>query len=109
MPAAGGILSIIAGALNIATLVLVFISLSASSMYGTYYHHFGLLNMPLILGIIAMLFIVLDILAITGGINAIQRKNWGVAFAGSIAAIFTSQLLGIFSLIFIALSKKDFE
>jgi len=62
--------------------------------------------MPLILGIIAMLFIVLDILAITGGINAIQRKNWGVAFAGSIAAIFTSQLLGIFSLIFIALSKR---
>jgi hypothetical protein len=112
MPAAGGILSIIAGAFNIAgcALVLVFRSLLASySMQGTYYHHFGLLNMPLVLGIIAMLFIVLDILAITGGINAIQRKNWGVAFAGSIAALFASRLLGIFSLIFIALSKKDFE
>jgi len=112
MPATGGILSIIAGALNITGCALLLIFrpwLESYSMHGMYFNHFGLLNRPLVLGIIAILFIILDILAIAGGINAIQRKNWGVAFAGSIAAIFTSQLLGIFSLIFIALSKKDFE
>ena len=51
----------------------------------------------------------LGILSILGGIYALQRRNWGLALAGSIAAAMPSSLLGIAAIVLIALSKKDFE
>ena len=50
------------------------------------------------------------ILAIVGGIYALQRKIWGLALAGSIAAFFTpSWVLGVAAIVFTALSKNEFE
>ena len=52
---------------------------------------------------------IIAILAITGGICALQRKNWGLALAGSIAAFFQSWLLGIAAIVLIVLSKEEFK
>ena len=52
---------------------------------------------------------VLGILAIAGGISALQRKSWGLALAGAIAAALPFSLLGIAALILTALSRKEFK
>jgi hypothetical protein len=54
-------------------------------------------------------FAIVGILAIVGGIYALQRKIWGLALAGSIAAFFPSWILGLPAIVFTALSKKEFE
>ena len=61
-----------------------------------------------IFGIIALVILALSALAIVGGIFAVQRRKWGLALAGAIAAIFTSIVLGILATIFVSISKKDF-
>jgi len=48
-------------------------------------------------------------LPLIGGIYAVQRRKWGLALAGSIAAIFGSTPLGIAAAIFTALAKDEFE
>ena len=68
--------------------------------------HFFFPGMGLALGIAL---IVLGVLAIVGGVYALKNKTWGLALAGSIAAVFTGRLLGVLSLIFIVLGKKDFN
>lgn len=52
---------------------------------------------------------ILAILAIVGGVYILKRKIWGLALAGSIAAIFGSFPLGIAGLVLTILSKKEFE
>jgi len=64
---------------------------------------------PIILSIIAGALAFVGILAIVGGIFALQRKNWGLALAGSIAAFLPWSLLGIAAIILTALSKNEFE
>ncbi|MGD0353919.1 MAG: hypothetical protein ABSB31_00555 [Dehalococcoidia bacterium] len=53
--------------------------------------------------------IVISILAVIGGIFALRVKNWGLALAGSIAAVISGRLLGVLALILIVLGKKDFD
>ena len=69
----------------------------------------GLQFIPfLLLRIVAVPIVVLGIVAIVGGVYAIQRKMWGLALAGSICATFLGWLLGIPAIIFTALSEKEF-
>jgi len=58
---------------------------------------------------IAVLFAVKVILAIVGGICALQRKNWGMALIGAMAACLPFSLLGIAALILMALSRDQFR
>jgi len=54
-------------------------------------------------------------LALVGGIFALQRRRWGWALAGSIAAVFASIPIlrflpvGIVAIIFTAIAKDEFE
>jgi integral membrane sensor domain MASE1 len=48
-------------------------------------------------------------LPLLGGIYAAQRKNWGLALAGSIVAILAVAPFGIVSTILVASSKKEFD
>jgi hypothetical protein len=52
---------------------------------------------------------IIDAVAITGGIFAVQRKQWGWALRSGICAAVASRILGVIALIFIALSRKEFE
>ena len=67
----------------------------------------GVLSSILIIGLVFIL--IVAALSVVGGIYAIQRKKWGLALAGSIAAIFGSSVLGILATIFTAISKNEFE
>ena len=55
------------------------------------------------------LFMILGLLAITGGIFTLIRKNWIVSLIGAIASIFPLVILGILAIVLIILSKKEFS
>lgn len=61
-----------------------------------------------ILVIIAVVVLALSILELVAGVSALQRKRWGLALAGSIAAAIPGNVLGILSIIFLAMGKDEF-
>jgi hypothetical protein len=104
MPVIAGTLAIASGGLKL----LVFLGLIIASFFviASPVPQFGihpsavlpLFNIPLVLGIVAII----------GGIFAIQRKKFGLALIGSIAAFLPFSFLGLASIILIALSKDEF-
>jgi len=52
--------------------------------------------------------LVLGIIAVVGGVSAIRRKSFGLSLAGAICAL-PSSIFGILAIIFVALSKGEFE
>ena len=114
MPTAGGILSIISGAMGLIGIVflITFGAFSAETAHDVL-TSLGFLQtvIPLrVIGFISIPLFIMSMVAIIGGIYAVQRKVWGLALAGAICAIVLPvQLLGILSVIFIAVSKKEFK
>jgi len=54
--------------------------------------------------------IITGIIAVVGGIFAVQRKAWVIALVGAICALmWPLTLLGILSIIFVCLSRKEFS
>ena len=109
VPLIGGILAIVSGGFKL----LGFLGLFAASLVfpittATILPTCGVGELTILLIIIIPLAI-LGILAIVGGIYALQRKKWGLALAGSIAAFLPWSFLGLASIILIALSKNEFE
>jgi hypothetical protein len=101
-PTVGGILAIIAGALEvIAFLVLVVFLFPAPPFF---------VGWPLLGPTGTMLIVlVIGIIAIVGGICALLRRTWGVALAGSICALPAGVILGVLAIIFIVLGKREFS
>lgn len=58
---------------------------------------------------LAFLFLITGVLAVIGGIYNLKRKNWGLSLAGAIAAFLPFNLLGLVSIILLAISKNEFE
>ena len=112
-PTIAGILAIVAGALSFVGIIIAGAGVGIL-MLGTMGETELATGIPadLILGIIVMvaiLAILVDILAIVGGIYALRRKIWGLALAGSIAAFFASWPLGVAAIVFTIISKNEFE
>lgn len=57
---------------------------------------------------IAVVAIVFGIIALIGGINAIKRRRWGLALAGAILATPIMPPLGVLSIIFVSMGKREF-
>jgi hypothetical protein len=108
-PIAGGILNIITGALGFIGAIGMFIGFSVISGW---WDIPGIWGIPWFAGAIvlsaAIPTAVLAILALIGGIYAVQRKMWGWALAGSIAAILVIFPLGIASTVLVAVAKDEF-
>lgn len=111
MPTTAGILCIITGATRLMGGIIIFIlgwlgdgilNLFWYGMPGTEFIPF------LFLRIVAVIVVVFGIVAIVGGVYAIQRRTWGLVLTGSICATLLSWLLGIPAIILTALSKKEF-
>jgi len=51
--------------------------------------------------------LVLGIIAVVGGISALRRKSFGLSLAGAICAL-PSNILGILAVIFVTLGKREF-
>jgi hypothetical protein len=122
MPVVVGILDIVSGAMGVLMGLFMALPLHAAraaqaapggtSRFGPHLGalpqmpHFFFPGMGLVMGITLA---VLGVLAIVGGIFALRTKVWGLALAGSIAAVLTGRLLGVLALIFTVLGRKDFQ
>ena len=99
-PTVGGILAIIAGALELIFGVLL---ATGVGLLG------GIFGMGWFSAIFAPL-IVFGIIAIVGGIYASLRRIWGLALVGSICALIGPWfILGILAIIFVSLGKREFK
>jgi hypothetical protein len=68
-----------------------------------------LVPLPLIAGVGVPL-LVLGAVALAGGISALRRKRWGLALAGGICALLPLHtLLGILAIVFVAMSREEFN
>ena len=109
-PTVAGILDIVVGA---GGLVLVLLLIIAITITGGAFDIPGIEAVPdfvpWLLTLIAIIAAAFNALILMGGIYAIQRRKWGLALAGSIAAFITSNVLGVCAIIFTALSKDEFE
>jgi hypothetical protein len=110
-PTVAGVLDIITGAFGIVVAISMFIGFYVVG------GDWGLPGMEEIPGFVPGLILAMGVralltgvLALIGGIFAVQRRRWGWALAGSIAAIFSSLFpLGVIATIFVAIAKKEFE
>ena len=99
-PTTGGILTIIAGALQ---LISGIVFATAAGILGAIVGMgwFSAIGVPLL---------VFGIIAIIGGVHALRRRTWGLALAGSICALVGPWfVLGILAIIFVAIGKGEFE
>jgi hypothetical protein len=62
---------------------------------------------PIWIGVVA-LGVVLGIVAIAGGVAALRRRSFGLSLAGAICSL-PSAILGILAIIFVSVSKEEFE
>ena len=114
IPTIGGILSIISGALGFIAIAffITFGSIFGAAIARDVLSSLGYWQSGLpftVIGIIAVPLLCVNIVAIIGGIYAIRRRGWGMALAGSICSVFPSQVLGILAVVFIAISRKEFD
>ena len=118
---AGGILSIVGGAFQIIFGLIVVGLMIGFAIWGGYnpfphmpwmpgswsvitvYHLF-----PMWLTIIGLPALALGIVAIIGGVYALRRKSFAISLAGAVCALPTV-ILGILAIVFISLSKGEFE
>ena len=106
MPIVAGILSIISGAFKLLGLIAVLavgflMPFSTTRMYRA--------NPIVIFAVVGGLLVIFGVLAVVGGVYTLQRKNFGLSLAGAIAALLPFNLLGLASVILLALSRKEFK
>ncbi|MCK4387290.1 MAG: hypothetical protein KAW00_00830 [Dehalococcoidia bacterium] len=104
-PTTAGILSIVAGAIELLIGIGLTVALGlAASLYG------AIPGLPSgILPVFGVPLIIIGIVAIVGGIYALRRKIWGLTLAGSICALFCPGfILGILAIIFVIMGKNEF-
>src|SRR4030042_3351625 len=104
MPTVGGIFDIAIGSLILSVLFLFVIGSIIIRLAES-----GIFDFNLSLLFMVMPAITIGTLAIVGGVFAIQRRKWGWALAGSIAAALVPILLGIVAIILLVLSKNEFK
>ena len=103
-PAVAGILDIISGV----GMLFVCFCLMLGGYYASMIGGPNSQWLPALLYALGILFIVVAIIAITGGVFCIQRKVWGLALAGAIAAFFCCFLFGAVSIALILLARSEF-
>jgi len=113
MATTAGILDIVAGSLRLIVVLLVALVLAAFAVFSrgdmTCFQQLPIAITASVVTTLAIFSLIISILSIVGGIYALQRKKWGMALAGSIAAFFCSFPLGIAAIILTVLSKNEFE
>ena len=105
MPVVAGILAIASGGFKLLSIVgmimAIFLIVTPVDSYGIH---------PLVILLaLCIPLTILGVVAIIGGISALQRKRFGLAVAGSVASFLPFSFLGLASIILIALSRKEFD
>ena len=99
-PTVAGILNIIAGVLGILWMTIAGLDITSILFLGI---------LAVFLLIVFIFTFLVSVLALVGGIFGVQRRRWGWALVGSIAAVVTFLPLGVASTILTARSKDEFE
>jgi len=63
---------------------------------------------PAIIIIVGIVILALGAIGVAGGISALNRKSFGLSLAGAICILPTT-ILGILAVIFVSVSKREFE
>ena len=102
----GGILAIIGGVIGLLASMGILIAITVLNTIWSW----GLLpiNVIGILWIILVPMFICGVLAIIGGIFAVQRKKYGMALTGAIAALFPGWIFGLGAIVFTAISRDEF-
>jgi hypothetical protein len=116
-PMAAGILDVIVGVLyflGFFGVTIAAIVIGSTSYWWDYIEpEIYPMSIGVLVGILivtSIYLLVVGILSLLGGISALQRKRWGLALAGSIAAVLGSTwVLGIVALVFTVMSRDEFE
>jgi hypothetical protein len=106
LPVVAGILNIVSGGFKLLGFLGLFIAAFFMLAEPGWEYPISPLAIFIILGI---LLIVLGVLSIVGGIFALQRRHFGLALAGSIASFLPFNLLGLASIILVAMAAKEFK
>ena len=112
MSTTAGILCIVAGALSLVGLIVAYVGLAIFGSFMPmmpYWQWDAPRWLPVAIAAIGIPSLLLDVLAIIGGIFALKRRHWGVCLAGAIAAVFSSFFLGVVALIFIITGKNAWQ
>jgi hypothetical protein len=118
MPIVAGVLDIFSGVISLICFVGLLIATLAigweaghfnewNGWYFEWYYDIGIALGVLIT--LTVLSFIVGLLALIGGIYALQRKKWGWALTGSIFALSPTFLLGLVAIILTAASKNEFE
>ena len=59
--------------------------------------------------VVVAVLIAVGVVAVIGGISALRGKRWGLALAGACCAAFPRTPVGILAIIFISITKREFE
>ncbi len=113
---AGGVLSIIVGALEVigggVVVTLAWLEMPLRRWPLTFLPRLGgacsVGGVPIWSIVVGGLLIILGILAIIGGVSAIRRNSFGLSLAGAICALIPLNLLGLLAVIFVSLGKREF-
>ena len=102
----GGILAIIGGVIGLLASMGILIAITVLNTVWSW----GLLpiNVIGILWIILVPMFICGVLAIIGGVFAVQRKNYSMALTGAIAALFPAWIFGLGAIVFTAISRDEF-
>jgi hypothetical protein len=108
-----GVCDIVAGICGlIGGIPLVVLAVVGSTVLGTLpepeLHILAPMTLALFLPL-ALLCFGSGVLAIAGGVAAFRRKRWGLAVAGSIAAVFGFFPVGIAAVVFTILAEPEFR
>jgi hypothetical protein len=114
---AGGVLAIVAGALQvIGGLLIAILTVGISILLrlphillypGDCWGRF-VPSIPFWLIIVGVPLFALGIVAIVGGVSTLRRGSFGLSLAGAICAL-PSNILGILAIIFVSVSKGEFR
>jgi len=108
-----GILDITAGIFGfVGAIPLVVLALGGATVLGMVpepeANRLAFLPLALFLPLAAAGFIA-GLVAVFGGVAALNRRRWGLSIAGSIAAIFSFFPIGVFAMIFTILAEPEFR
>ena len=111
MPTAAGILSIVAGAFGFLSALTVGLIASVFLAAANYTGPGEQFIASAVVWAVFLPIMILSVVAIIGGVYALKRRLWALAMAGAICALLTvwGWVLGVAALIFVILSKHEFD
>lgn len=112
-PQTAGILTIIGGLVGLLASFGILIAITALGTIGNWTNEWvvngDVFTAISILCVIGIPMFFCGVVALIGGIFALQKKYWGVALAGAIAAFFPVWVIGLLAVIFTATSRDEFN